>query len=75
MTSRPGTVSKILWHFTGGPKWCSKSNKQLEELKPATQGYNALKEILTSKELRVGNYQKKSLNFKKVAKWRVYEVN
>lgn len=57
MSFRPGTVSKILWHFTGGPQWDSKNNKQLKKLKPAAQGYNALKAILESKELRVGNYQ------------------
>lgn len=57
MSFRPGTVSKILWHFTGGPQWYSKKNKQLKKLKPAAQGYNALKAILDSKELRVGNYQ------------------
>jgi len=57
MSFRPGTVSKILWHFTGGPQWDAKNNKQLKKLKPAAQGYNALKAILESKELRVGNYQ------------------
>jgi len=57
MSFRPGTVSKILWHFTGGPQWDSKNNKQLKKLKPATQGYNALKAIIDSKQLRVGNYQ------------------
>ncbi|MCL1161593.1 abortive infection system antitoxin AbiGi family protein [Shewanella chilikensis] len=57
MSFRPGTVSKILWHFTGGPQWDSKKNKQLKKLKPAVQGYDALKAILDSKELRVGNYQ------------------
>lgn len=53
---RPGTVSKILWHFTGGPLWDDKSNKQLTELKPAMSGYNALNSSLESSELRVGNY-------------------
>lgn len=57
MSFRPGTVSKILWHFTGGPQWDSKKNKQLKKLKPAAQGYDALKAIVDSKELRVGNYQ------------------
>ncbi|EDL70648.1 abortive infection system antitoxin AbiGi family protein [Vibrio campbellii] len=53
---RPGTVSKILWHFTGGPQWDSETNKQLKVLKPAMSGYGALKSILTSRELRTGNY-------------------
>ena len=57
MTFRPGTVSKILWHFTGGPQWDTKTNKQLKKLKPAANGYEAVKAIIKSKELRVGNYQ------------------
>lgn len=56
MASRPGTVSKILWHFTGGPIWDDATNKQLKELKPAKSGYEALKAILESQELRVGRY-------------------
>lgn len=56
MTSRPGTVSKILWHFTGGPIWDDVTNKQLKELKPAISGYEALKQILESQELRLGRY-------------------
>lgn len=57
MSYRPGTVSKILWHFTSGPQWDVKTNKQLKKLKPAADGYDAVKAILKSKELRVGNYQ------------------
>lgn len=57
MASRPGTVSKILWHFTGGPVWDDVTNKQLNELKPAKNGYEALKSILESLELRVGRYR------------------
>jgi len=53
---RPGTVSKILWHFTGGPLWDETTNKQLTQLKPAKFGYDALKSILTSREVRVGKY-------------------
>ncbi|WP_141441352.1 abortive infection system antitoxin AbiGi family protein [Vreelandella titanicae] len=56
MASRPGTVSKILWHFTGGPIWDDAANKQLKELKPAIDGYEALKAILKSQQLRVGKY-------------------
>lgn len=56
MAVRPGTVSKILWHFTGGPLWDSSTNKQLKELKPAIAGYEALNSILRSMELRTGNY-------------------
>lgn len=57
MSSRPGTVSKILWHFTGGPQWSIKSNKQLKALKPLNESYKSLVSILSSKELKVGNYQ------------------
>lgn len=53
---RPGTVSKILWHFTGGPLWDAETNKQLAELKPAASGYDALCSILKSHQLRVGAY-------------------
>ena len=56
MTTRPGTVSKILWHFTGGPMWDDVNNRQLTELKPAAKGYDALKAILKTQQLRVGRY-------------------
>lgn len=56
MSFRPGTVSKILWHFTGGPLWDVETNKQLKELKPSIKGYEALNSILESKEIRIGNY-------------------
>lgn len=52
----PGTVSKILWHFTGGPLWDDKLNKQKKELKPMDLGYDILIKILESKELRISNY-------------------
>ncbi len=57
MSFRPGTVSKILWHFTGGPQWDIHANKQLAQLKPAASAYEALKSIVSSRELRVGNYR------------------
>ncbi|MEZ8804262.1 abortive infection system antitoxin AbiGi family protein [Vibrio splendidus] len=57
MGFRPGTVSKILWHFTGGPLWDSEENKQLKELKPTSCGYDALTSILESRQLRVGSYK------------------
>jgi hypothetical protein len=57
MSFRPGTVSKILWHFTGGPLWCETTQKQLKELKPAINSYNALIAILDSKQLRLGQYK------------------
>ena len=56
MSSRPGTVSKILWHFTGGPLWDNQNNKQLKELKPTKKGYDALNSILYTHQIKVGNY-------------------
>ena len=56
MIARPGTVSKILWHFTGGPVWDDKRNKQGKNLKPLAQAYDALKSIVRTSELRIGGY-------------------
>ena len=53
----PGTVSKILWHFTGGPTWNSKTKKQTNSPKPAAVAYENLKSILRSKEVRLGTYK------------------
>ena len=53
---QPGTVSKILWHFTGGPKWNAKTNRQASAVKPAAEAYHSLKSILRSKTLRIGGY-------------------
>jgi Putative abortive phage resistance protein AbiGi, antitoxin len=57
MSTNPGTVSKILWHFTGGPLWDDVAKRQLPEPKPAEKGYEALLAILGSRELRVGRYR------------------
>ena len=57
MPSSPGTVSKILWHFTGGPIWDDKSKCQTTDLKPIEEAYNSLVGILESKEVWVGKYQ------------------
>lgn len=54
--NQPGTVSKILWHFTGGPKWNTKSERQSSSKKPAIEAYKAFCGILKSKELRLGGY-------------------
>jgi len=56
MNNSPGTVSKILWHFTGGPIWNEKTNKQGKRPKPAKDSYAALKAILSSKVIRTGKY-------------------
>lgn len=53
----PGTVSKILWHFTGGPKWDGTSKCQQDSPKPASEAYEALRAILQSKQLCLGKYR------------------
>jgi hypothetical protein len=57
MPSSPGTVSKILWHFTGGPKWNEAEDCQEKQKKPICDAYAALIEILMSKNLRIGQYK------------------
>jgi hypothetical protein len=57
MPSSPGTVSKILWHFTGGPKWNDTANMQEETPKNPEDAYLALLGILSSHELRIGKYK------------------
>jgi hypothetical protein len=39
----PGTVSKILWHFTGGPTWNDKTKKQNTSPKPSKNAYRNVK--------------------------------
>ncbi|MBI5656729.1 MAG: hypothetical protein HZC44_07895 [Geobacter sp.] len=56
MKFSPGTVSKILWHFTGGPIWDNNLNKQGKELKSTQAAFKALCGIIDSKELRTGSY-------------------
>lgn len=53
----PGTVSKILWHFTGGPTWNEKENRQNKRPKYSNDAYKNLKSILKTRELRIGNYK------------------
>lgn len=74
MSNSPGTVSKILWHFTGGPVWNEKSNKQGIKPKPAKKSYEALRAIISSKILKTGKYhevvktiipEKREFNIKK----------
>jgi Putative abortive phage resistance protein AbiGi, antitoxin len=57
MPSSPGTVSKILWHFTGGPKWNEVEKRQEEKRKPIEDAYTALINIIQSHEIRVGQYR------------------
>ena len=57
MKPTPGTVSKILWHFTGGPLWDAAEQRQQRRPKPADDSYAALVGILRSKQLRLGRYR------------------
>ncbi|MFO8072830.1 MAG: abortive infection system antitoxin AbiGi family protein [Polyangia bacterium] len=66
--ARPGTVSKILWHFPGGPTWDKQQMKQSECRKPDVETYKALCGILDSKELRLGRYQE-------VVNWQIPEID
>jgi len=53
----PGTVSKILWHFTGGPAWNARLRRQARDPKHPASAYKALIAILTGRELRLGSYR------------------
>jgi len=53
----PGTVSRILWHFTGGPIWNETEHRQGSSPKPAAQAYANLKSIIRDRELRLGGYK------------------
>jgi hypothetical protein len=53
----PGTVSEILWHFTGGPAWSVMKNKQGNKPKSAGSAYRALIGILETSELKLGQYK------------------
>jgi hypothetical protein len=57
LSGSPGTVSKILWHFTGGPTWNAKLNKQNKRPKPGKDAYASLTGILREKTLKLGNYR------------------
>jgi hypothetical protein len=53
----PGTVSRILWHFTGGPRWDPLKKKQGSSPKEPHSAYGNLKSILRQKELHLGEYK------------------
>jgi hypothetical protein len=63
-----GTVSKILWHFTGGPTWNAKKKRQNKSPKPAENAYDNLISILNTRELRLGQY-KEVLNIEVGTSW------
>ncbi len=53
----PGTVSKILWHFTGGPSWNPAAHKQRSRPKSSRLAYKNLKSILEAGVLKLGGYR------------------
>ena len=53
---RPGTVSRILWHFTGGPEWDPASGRRKDSPKPPDLAYEYLQTILQTKVLHLGQY-------------------
>jgi hypothetical protein len=55
--SSPGTVSKILWHFTGGPVWDECNQRQSDECKSDKIAFMNMKNILRTRELRLGKYR------------------
>jgi len=57
MRQAPGTVSRILWHFTGGPKWNTSKDCQEKRPKLAEDAYHALLSIIRSKQLSLGGYR------------------
>lgn len=59
MINRPGTVSKVLWHFTGGPRWNADLCKQEAHPKPAHEAHASLIAILQTGEIRLGGYRER----------------
>jgi hypothetical protein len=57
VTPSPGTVSRILWHFTGGPVWNESERRQGSSPKPAARAYSNLKSIIRERQLRLGGYK------------------
>ena len=56
MSKTPGTVSKILWHFTGGPRWNKSTNSQSDKAKSPASAYKALLGILSDKRINLSGY-------------------
>ncbi|MES2138316.1 MAG: abortive infection system antitoxin AbiGi family protein [Bacteroidota bacterium] len=78
---KPGTVSKILWHFTGGPERDGSHNQKTQP-KDAKVSYEILKLILQSKFLKLSSKEEiikviipKETNFDKIEKKRIVSYN
>lgn len=52
-----GTTSKILWHFTGGPRWNSSTGKQEKKPRPNKEALSSLNGILSSNIIRSSSHQ------------------
>lgn len=52
----PGTVSKILWHFTGGPSWDKGLKKQKKNPKSINEAYEILIKIINTSQLKISDY-------------------
>jgi len=68
-----GTVSNVLWHFTGGPKWNENTKKQSSNNKSDEEAYNNLKNILRTRELRLGFY--KEIVKYVIPKQKIYDID
>jgi hypothetical protein len=55
MPNSPGTVSKILWHFTGGAVRNEEDYRPTKELKSTEDAYKAVVGILKSKQIRLAS--------------------
>jgi len=55
MYIQPGTVSKILWHFTGGPGWDHDDKCYSQNLKADDEAFKILYNIIQTKTLSVGS--------------------
>ncbi len=66
MTVSPGTVSKILWHFTGAPKWDDETNAPASKLKSDDEAYSALHGILSERQLRLSTYNEAVKHIKSI---------
>lgn len=60
MSKTPGTVSKILWHFTGGPEWDREINKQKKTLKRSQLAFEILNKIIDQRILMTGSFSEVS---------------
>lgn len=70
MADVPGTVSQILWHFTGGPAWNEEENRQNIAPKPAADAYDALLSILSDRVILLGGYKEVvKVRFQKLRIW------